>query len=170
MGHSNHWAELLELNGEVRRVEPTDVTLLVHFWYFLCSKTWYDGHRKMDWLPIKIFLPIYYNRWSVKWVNLIISDYWLWNLSRKHSPKQSSLQSRLVRENSCTCILLVWNFLICKYYITGIWPWRLRWLSRWWTREIFWNHTRRVQKWTNCKSNTIMTLLYIMHYFYDSNY
>lgn len=114
MGHSNHWAELLELNGEVRRVEPTDVTLLVHFWYFLCSKTWYDGHRKMDWLPIKIFLPIYYNRWSVKWVNLIISDYWLWNLSRKHSPKQSSLQSRLVRENSCTCILLVWNFLICN--------------------------------------------------------
>ena len=47
-------------------------------------------------------------------------------------------------------------------YITGIWPWRHRWLSRWWTREIFWNHTRRVQKWTNCKWNTVMTLLY--HY------
>ena len=79
--------ELLELNGEVRRVEPTDATLLVHFWYFLCSKTRYDGPHKMDWLPIKRFLPIIIDDQSSGsiWLFLMI-DY---EISAENIPQNS---------------------------------------------------------------------------------
>ena len=79
------------------------------------------------------------------------SDYFWWSIMK--SQQKTFLKTvkppvQISQRNGCTCILLY------MYLITGIWPWRLRWLSRWWTRAVFWNYTRRVQRWTNCKSDT----------------
>ena len=101
--------ELLELNGEEGGIH----------WYNLsgtfCMCFCVLQHCMMVVVKVTSYKEIstinYYNQWSIKWVNLIISDDQLWNLSRKHSSKQWSLQSRLVREmvvhvSYCTCILL----------------------------------------------------------------
>jgi len=147
MGHSNHW---------------------LSYWNSMVRSGGWNLLMSLFWCISDIFCVLKHGMMAIvkSMINQVgQSDYFWWLIMKsqpKTSPKTVKPPVQISQRKRLYMYLTVLKFSNLQYIITGIWPWRLRWLSRWWTKEIFWNHTRRVQKWTNCKSNTVMTLLY--HY------